>query len=64
MDRKLTSDNTTTTIPRHNFMGFFLVFKMAMAIAFLCKNAVNSNFCYFYVFELKWLLQHVRKETQ
>ena len=35
------SDNTETTIPRYNFM-FFYVFKMAVAIAFLCKNAVEA----------------------
>ena len=30
-----------TTIPRYDFM-FFYVFKMAMAIAFLCENAVEA----------------------
>ena len=35
------SDNIKTTIPRYNFM-FFYVFEMAMAIAFLCKNAVEA----------------------
>ena len=35
------SDNTKTTIPRYNFM-FFYVSKMAVAIAFLCKNAVEA----------------------
>ena len=35
------SDNTKTTISRHNFM-FFYVFKMAVAIAFLCENAVEA----------------------
>jgi hypothetical protein len=34
-------DNTETTIPRYNFM-FFYVFKMAMAIAFLRENAVEA----------------------
>ena len=34
------SDNTETTIPRHNFM-FFYGFKMAVAIAFLCENTVE-----------------------
>ena len=35
------SDNTKTTIPRYNLMIFY-VFKMAMAIAFLCENAVEA----------------------
>ena len=35
------SDNTKTTIPRCSFM-FFYVFKMAVAIAFLCGNAVEA----------------------
>jgi hypothetical protein len=35
------NDNTRTTIPRYNFM-FFHVFKMAVAIVFLCKNAVEA----------------------
>ena len=35
------SDNTKTTIPRYNFM-FFYVFQMAMAITFLCENAVEA----------------------
>ena len=35
------SDNTKTTIPSHNFMVFY-VFKMAVAIAFLCENAVEA----------------------
>ena len=35
------SDNTETTIPRYNFR-FFYVFKMAVAIAFLCENAVEA----------------------
>ena len=30
-----------TTIPRYNFMVFY-VFKMAVAIAFLCENAVEA----------------------
>ena len=34
-------DNTKTTIPRYNFM-FFYVFKMAVAIGFLCENAVEA----------------------
>ena len=33
--------NTETTIPRYNFM-FFYVFKMAVAIAFLRENAVEA----------------------
>ena len=32
------SDNTKTTILRYHFM-FFYVSKLAVAIAFLCKNA-------------------------
>ena len=36
------SDNTETTVPRYNFVFFFYVFKMAVAIAFLCKNAVEA----------------------
>ena len=35
------SDNTETTIPRYNFMVFY-VFKMAVAIAFLCKHDVEA----------------------
>ena len=35
------SDNTRTTIPRYNFI-FFYVFKMAVAIAVLCANAVEA----------------------
>ena len=35
------SDNTKITIPMYNFM-FFYVFKMAVAIAFLCENAVEA----------------------
>ena len=35
-------DNTQATIPRCYFMFFFYVFKMAVAIAFLCKNAVEA----------------------
>ena len=35
------SDNTETTIPRYNFM-FFYVFKMAMAIAFHRENAEEA----------------------
>ena len=35
------SDNTGTTIPMYNFWVFF-AFKMAMAIAFLCENAVEA----------------------
>ena len=35
------SDNTVTTISRYNYM-FFYVFKMAVAIAFLCENAVEA----------------------
>jgi hypothetical protein len=35
------SDNTKTTITRYNFMCFY-VFKMAVTIAFLCKNAVEA----------------------
>ena len=35
------SDNTRTTIPRYTSM-YFYVFKMAMAIAFLCKNDVEA----------------------
>ena len=37
---------------------FFYVFKMAVAIAFLCENAVKVFFVsfIFYDFELKWLL--------
>ena len=27
---------------QHDFMGFLYVFKMAKAIAFLCKNAVEA----------------------
>ena len=34
-------DNTETTIPRYHFM-YFYVFKMAVAIAFLCENAVEA----------------------
>ena len=34
-------DNTKTTIPRYDFM-FFHVFKMAVAIVFLCENAVEA----------------------
>ena len=53
-------DNTQATIPRCYFMFFFYVFKMAVAIAFLCKNAVEAVqfFFYFYDFKLKLLLQH------
>ena len=35
------SDITETTMPRYNFMDFY-VFKMAMAIAFLRENAVEA----------------------
>jgi hypothetical protein len=35
------SDNTKTTIPRYNFM-YLYVFKMAVAIAFLCEIAVEA----------------------
>ena len=35
------SDNSRTTIPRFNFMLFY-VFKMAVAIAFLRENAVEA----------------------
>ena len=35
------SDNTKTTIPKYHFM-FFYVLKMAVAIAFLCENAVEA----------------------
>ena len=35
------SDNTKTTIPRYNSM-FFYVFKMAVAVVFLCENAVEA----------------------
>ena len=35
------SDDTETTIPRYHFM-YFYVFKMAVAIAFLCENAVEA----------------------
>ena len=34
-------DNTRTTIPSNNFM-FLYVFRMAVAIAFLCKNAAEA----------------------
>ena len=34
-------DNTETTIPGYSFMIFY-AFKMAMAIAFLPKNAVEA----------------------
>ena len=35
------SDNIKTTIPKHNFMVFY-VLQMAVAIAFLCENAVEA----------------------
>ena len=35
------SDNTETTIPRYNFLIFY-VFNMTVAIAFLRKNAVEA----------------------
>ena len=35
------SDNTKTTIPMYDFV-FLYVFKMAVAIAFLCENAVEA----------------------
>ena len=35
------SDNTETTIPGYSFMIFYGS-KMAVAIAFLCKNAVEA----------------------
>ena len=35
------SDNTKTTIPRYNLMIVY-VFKMAVAIAFLCENTVEA----------------------
>ena len=35
------SDNTKATILRYNFM-FFYVFQMAMAITFLCENALEA----------------------
>ena len=35
------NDNTKTTIPRYNFM-FFYVSKMAVGIAFPCENAVEA----------------------
>ena len=38
---KIKSDNTETTISRYNFMVFY-VFKMVVAIAFLCKNSVEA----------------------
>ena len=36
-------DNTETTIPRYNFM-FFYVFKMAVAIVSLCVTEKIENF--------------------
>ena len=35
------SDNTKTTVPRYDFKLFY-VFKMAVAIAFCCENAVEA----------------------
>ena len=35
------SDNTKTTIPMYDFV-FFYLFKMAVAIVFLCENAVEA----------------------
>ena len=36
---------------------------MAVAIAFLCENALKQfKIMHFYDFELKWLLQHLRKK--
>ena len=37
----ITSDNTKTPFPMYDFV-FFHVFKMAVAIAFLCENAVEA----------------------
>ena len=40
-EHKVKSDNNRTTIPRCNFKLFY-AFKMAVAIAFFCVNAVEA----------------------